>query len=167
MPKISDLPAMTSPHEDDELPINDESVPQTKRMTLTKLKEWLQSVTGWVKSTMLDFTSGGQMVAFTNSGTGGGAGWYINLGGMKILVVLNVSMNASAWRTIDYTAVGFTEPPALCGNAMSQGSNTGGWIEFTATPGGSGSPSATSCGMLARRDGGNTNSLAMVIAIGK
>ena len=48
MPKISALPVITSPDSADELPIVDTSASSTKKMTLTKLKEWLQSLVGWV-----------------------------------------------------------------------------------------------------------------------
>ena len=44
MPKISALPVITSPDSADELPIVDTSTSSTKKMTLTKLKEWLQSL---------------------------------------------------------------------------------------------------------------------------
>ena len=46
MPKISALPVITSPDSADELPIVDTSTSSTKKMTLTKLKEWLQSLVG-------------------------------------------------------------------------------------------------------------------------
>ena len=50
MPKISALPVITSPDSADELPIVDTSTSSTKKMTLTKLKEWLQSLVGWVNT---------------------------------------------------------------------------------------------------------------------
>lgn len=57
MPKIPALPPMTSPDGADELPIEDVSVGTTKYITLTRLKEWLQSVAGWVTASNIDFTT--------------------------------------------------------------------------------------------------------------
>lgn len=53
MPKIPALPPMTSPDGLDELPIEDVSVGTTKYITLTRLKEWLQALVGWVSTAML------------------------------------------------------------------------------------------------------------------
>jgi len=53
MPKISALPAIATTADDDELPINDVSVTTTKKVTLTKLKEYLQALVGWVSTPML------------------------------------------------------------------------------------------------------------------
>lgn len=53
MVKISALPAMTSPDGADPAPVVDDSAGQTKKITLTKLKEWLQSLTGWITTAML------------------------------------------------------------------------------------------------------------------
>lgn len=52
MPKISALPALTVAAADDEIPVNDVSETETRKMTLTVLKEWLQSLTGWVTPSM-------------------------------------------------------------------------------------------------------------------
>lgn len=52
MPKISALPNLIAAAADDELPIHDLSTTSTKKMTLTVLKEWLQSLTGWVTPSM-------------------------------------------------------------------------------------------------------------------
>lgn len=54
MVKISALPPMTSPDGDDEAPIVDDSVGSTKKFTLTLLKEWLQSLSGWITTAMLN-----------------------------------------------------------------------------------------------------------------
>lgn len=53
MPKIPALPPMTSPDGADELPIEDVSTGNTKYITLTRLKEWLQALTGWVTGPMM------------------------------------------------------------------------------------------------------------------
>jgi hypothetical protein len=53
MPKIPSLPPMTSPDTADELPIEDVSASTTKYITLTKLKEWFQSLSGWISTAML------------------------------------------------------------------------------------------------------------------
>lgn len=53
MPKIPSLPAITAPDASDELPIEDVSVNTTKKITLTVLKEWFQSLTGWISTAML------------------------------------------------------------------------------------------------------------------
>ena len=53
MPKIPALPPMTAPDAADELPIEDVSVNTTKYITLTKLKEWFQALTGWISPAML------------------------------------------------------------------------------------------------------------------
>ncbi len=53
MPRISALSPMTSPADADELPVNDVSVTTTKKLTLVKLKEWLQSLVGWIATAML------------------------------------------------------------------------------------------------------------------
>lgn len=69
MPKISALPPMTSADADDEAPIVDDSASSTKKFTLTVLKEWLQSLSGWISGAMIaaaaitkakvDFTTSG------------------------------------------------------------------------------------------------------------
>ena len=53
MPKIPALPPMTSPDGADQLPIEDVSTTNTKYITLTRLKEWLQSLAGWVTTAMI------------------------------------------------------------------------------------------------------------------
>lgn len=74
MPKISALPPMTTPDGDDEAPVVDDSVGSTKKFTLTLLKEWLQSLTGWIGSSNLD------LITTTDAN-----GWdIINLGSTKI-----------------------------------------------------------------------------------
>lgn len=52
MPKISALPAMTTADGADPAPIVDDSASQTKKITLTKVKEWLQTLTAWVTPAM-------------------------------------------------------------------------------------------------------------------
>lgn len=53
MPKISAYPPMTSPDGADVVPIVDVSATQTKKITLTALKEWLQSLTSWITTAMI------------------------------------------------------------------------------------------------------------------
>lgn len=53
MVKISALPAMTSADGADPAPIVDDSVGSTKKITLTKMKEWLQSLTAWITNAMV------------------------------------------------------------------------------------------------------------------
>lgn len=53
MPKIPALPPMTSVDTADEIPIEDVSAGTTKYITLTKLKEWFQSLTGWITAAMI------------------------------------------------------------------------------------------------------------------
>ena len=52
MPKISALPAMTTADGADPAPIVDDSAGSTKKITLTKIKEFLQSLTAWVTPAM-------------------------------------------------------------------------------------------------------------------
>lgn len=54
MVKISALPPMTSPDGDDEAPIVDDSTTSTKKFSLTLLKEWFQSLAGWIKTAMIE-----------------------------------------------------------------------------------------------------------------
>ena len=51
--KIPNLPSLAIPDGDDELPIDDNNLSTTKRMSLTKLKTWLQSIIGWISASML------------------------------------------------------------------------------------------------------------------
>lgn len=53
MPKIPSYPPMTAPDGADEIPIEDISAGQTKYITLTKLKEWFQSLTLWITTAMI------------------------------------------------------------------------------------------------------------------
>lgn len=58
MPKINALPPQNSPAGDDVFPTDDVSDGNTtKKLTLTKLKEWLQSLVGWITTAMLADTS--------------------------------------------------------------------------------------------------------------
>lgn len=62
MPKISGLIPVQNIASDDELPIRDVSAQSTRRMTLAAFKAWLQSLTGWITSTMI----GAAQVKFSN-----------------------------------------------------------------------------------------------------
>lgn len=55
MPKINALPAMTTVADDDVFAADDVSTTNkdTKKVTFTKLKEWLQSVASWINSSMV------------------------------------------------------------------------------------------------------------------
>lgn len=53
MPKISALATITSPDGDDELAIVDDSASTTKKITLTGLKTWFQSLVGWITADMI------------------------------------------------------------------------------------------------------------------
>lgn len=57
MPKISALPPYTSPEPDDELPIVDSTAETTKKITLNTVKNWLQSLVGWITTDMLGNSS--------------------------------------------------------------------------------------------------------------
>lgn len=54
--KISALPPQTTPDGADELPSNDVSATTTKKITLTVLKEWFQSLVGWITTAMIGDT---------------------------------------------------------------------------------------------------------------
>jgi hypothetical protein len=54
MPKISALPPMTTADAADEAPIVDTSVSTTKKWTLTLLKTYLQSLTSWITTAMIN-----------------------------------------------------------------------------------------------------------------
>lgn len=55
MPKINALPPMTAPAGDDVFPADDVSTTNkdTKKLSLTGLKEWFQSVAGWITTAMI------------------------------------------------------------------------------------------------------------------
>lgn len=55
MPKINALPAMTTVADDDVFAADDVSTANkdTKKVTFTKLKEWLQSLTSWITHSMV------------------------------------------------------------------------------------------------------------------
>lgn len=54
MPRINALPPQNSPAGEDMFPADDASDSNnTKKVTLTKLKEWFQGLTGWISTAML------------------------------------------------------------------------------------------------------------------
>lgn len=57
MSKITAYPPIETPDGADVLPIVDVSATQTKKITLTKVKEWLQSLTAIITNNMLDFST--------------------------------------------------------------------------------------------------------------
>lgn len=84
-----------------------------------------------------------------NTGTGGGTFNYVNIGGLKLAWGTATSSN-TAWKTIDYTNVGFTSPPVLVGSTIEIATPSG-YVEWasSATPG-SGSPTSASASFLSR-----------------
>lgn len=109
--------------------------------------------------------------AYTNSGTAGGTGYYISLGGVKILIIKDCQSNAGAWNTVNWTAVGFTERPVAVANGITQqgGGISSGWVEFTSLS----SPAAgtieqNGCSILTRTaNSTNTGVKTNLIVIGK
>lgn len=69
MPKINALPAMTTVADDDVFAADDVSTANkdTKKVTFTKLKEWLQSLTSWITHSMVSAGFVVQEVATTYS----------------------------------------------------------------------------------------------------
>lgn len=53
MPRISALDTITTPDDADQIPLNDVSVPQTKKITLAGLLTWLQTKLGWITPAMI------------------------------------------------------------------------------------------------------------------
>lgn len=109
--------------------------------------------------------------AYTNGGTAGGTGYYVSLGGIKLLVIKDVQAAAGAWNTINWASVGFTERPFAVGNSEQQAtspSSAGGWLELTSlsTPT-SGSVETNGCSILLRYASGNSTAQANLIVIGK
>lgn len=51
--RIPSLPPIVAPDGDDLLPIEDVSTSTTKKITLTQIKEWFQSLVGWITAGML------------------------------------------------------------------------------------------------------------------
>lgn len=58
MPKISDLPVLTSPADSDALVINDDSASTTKKIAASDFVTWIQTkleaVVGWITTAMID-----------------------------------------------------------------------------------------------------------------
>ena len=118
-----------------------------------------------VLSGKLGLSSGytGGVASFSNSGTAGGTIYWINLGGLRIAWSVGMTSSASAWLTVNWTTVGFTSAPIVVGNAVSQGTASGGWVEWTGyATGGSGSPSSTG-GAFITRYGNGVNSGTSII----
>jgi hypothetical protein len=91
------------------------------------------------------------ITTYTNTGTGGGTVSYINLGGIKLMWGIGMVSSSTAWLTINWAVVGYTSTPIVTANSISQGSASGGWVEFTSLSApGSGSPNATGCSFLNR-----------------
>lgn len=54
MPKISGLPVLSSPADDDEIAVVDDSAATTKKLTLGNLLVWLQNKLAWITPNMLN-----------------------------------------------------------------------------------------------------------------
>lgn len=104
MPKITALPAMTSADGADPAPIVDDSAGTTKKITLTKMKEWLQSLTDWITGGMIDWSAASMAARVTTDA----AGWrVINMGKYKIYTksVSQTTFNISASDRAGFTAI--------------------------------------------------------------
>jgi hypothetical protein len=53
MPRISDLPQIVAPDGADEIAIVDDSTPETKKISLLQIKDWLASLVSWITTAML------------------------------------------------------------------------------------------------------------------
>lgn len=149
MPKISALPAATTLDGADPAPIVDDSAGSTKKFTLTKLKEWLQSLTTWISSAMIDHSTwslnikgnrNSSAITPVNGSNVNGSGQGLNVtftvsATCKALVVLNmaaISTSDFEFRPLIYLdgvvqTTGVSEPAASVGNASGravQRSNT-------------------------------------------
>jgi len=104
MPKISALPAMTSADGADPAPIVDDSAGSTKKITLTKMKEWLQSLTAWITGGMIDWSAASMAARVTTDA----AGWrVINMGKYKVYTksVSQATFNIGASDRAGFTAI--------------------------------------------------------------
>lgn len=145
MPKIPSLPAGTTLAADDEFPAEDTSASTTKRWTMTRLKEWLQSLTGWITNAMLTdstiragkTTFNSDVTSFTNSGTAGGTFYYINLGGIKILWGRTNTWASGGSRTIVYPTSFFSATPHVVTN-IAGAAGTAGAVSVPESPTSSG-----------------------------
>lgn len=102
MPKISALPAMTTADGDDPAPIVDDSAGSTKKITLTKMKEWLQSLVGWISTAML------ADAAVTN----------VKLG-------VTSTTDANSWKVIDLGTVVYHHKRVTFSQACTANTNAG------------------------------------------
>lgn len=76
MVKISALPPAGTLADDDETPFVDDSAATTKKFTLTVLKEWLQSLVGWISTAMLaDDSVTAAKIDWASTGTNAGIWW--------------------------------------------------------------------------------------------
>ena len=134
MPKISELPVITSPDSADELPIVDTSTSSTKKMTLTKLKEWLQSLVGWVNTDAIADGAVTNNKLATGAGQPGGAwtSWtptLENLSGGTLTYAKYTQLGKNVHFRILYTLGGagvssgslFTLPVAMASGSVPSG----------------------------------------------
>jgi hypothetical protein len=76
MPKISALPSLTTLADADVPPIVDDSTSTTKKFTLTVLKEWFQSLVGWISTAMLaDDSVTAAKIDWASTGANAGIWW--------------------------------------------------------------------------------------------
>lgn len=81
MPKISGLPVLSSPADDDEIAVVDDSAATTKKLTLAGFVAWLQSKIAWITTAMIadsavtpDKRSGGYAAGIIAGATLGSTG---------------------------------------------------------------------------------------------
>lgn len=102
MPKISNLPDLTSPADDDEIVINDESASTTKKASLTTFITWvqakLQAVTAWITADNIDFGGSGSGIWWEEIGrtTLGSAGTTITVNNLPTKKYLKIIISAQA-----------------------------------------------------------------------
>jgi hypothetical protein len=104
---------------------------------------------------------------YTNAGTAGGTGIWLNIGGLKALLITGITTSASAWLTINWSVVGFTSTPVVLGNSIESVTPSG-WVEFSsyASPS-TGAPNATGCSLLTRiSTGSNAAASVNLLVIG-
>jgi len=114
MPRIVGLPPTSEPLADgDLLPIHNVSTGDTEKTTLTKLKEYLQALVGWITTAMIAdgaVTSAKINPGITtgsNAGDGGGTYAYWQVGNIKYLTFDSATYSLSAGGVVGRT---FTFP---------------------------------------------------------
>lgn len=121
MPKITALPAMTSPDGADPAPIVDDSAGSTKKITLTKVKEWLQSLTAWVTASMLSTGAQAASVATSQTTT---STTYADLSTAGPSVTVTVGANGLLLVTISSNVLNNTNAAFSFMSVVLSGANT-------------------------------------------